>query len=148
MKKLIAFSLAAASSLVISNSAMALPQNITIQADGGNAHAASCFLLRNNNGVTGSCLYACEEAGQLPQSPTLSVMFQEQKILGPQGQLFTNCNVNRNQIVPTLLTAVPGSQIFDQFEQAQTVQTCIGQEGGFLACLLDQAGVWVAVSVR
>ena len=148
MKKLIAFSLAAASSLVISSNAMALPasfgQTITLKADGGNAHAASCYLVRNNDGVTGSCDYECEEAGQLATSPTLSLFFREQKILGA-----TNCNANRTRIVPTLLQILQGSgsMIFDQFEQASPVVMCAGAEGNVLACLLDAQNVIVPVLV-
>ena len=148
MKKLIALSLAAASSLVISSNAMALParfgQAITIQVDGAQAQPTTCYLVRNIDGVSGQCQYACEEQGPSPNSPTLPLSLFEQKVAP-----FTNCWTNSMVIVPTLLRIAQGSMILDQFGFPSVVgNLCMGQEGGILACILDGYGALLPVSVR
>jgi len=133
MKKLIALTLAAASSL-IAGSAMALPYTISIQADGGEAHQAACYLIRNNGGLGGSCDYECDTMGPQDRSPTLSIFFREQKVF-----LHNQCREqNQGVSFATSMSTVDAygqSEIFDQWDYPVRVLAFVGSSFGGAACL-------------
>jgi hypothetical protein len=133
MKKLIALTLAAASSL-IAGSAMALPFTISIKADGGNAHPAMCYLIQNVGGLGGACDYECDIPGPYDRSPTLSIFFREQKVF-----LHNQCREqNQGQAFATAMSTVDfygPSEIFDQWDYPARVLAFAGSSFGGTACL-------------
>ena len=126
MKKLIALSLAAASSLVISN-AMALPNFITLEAERGTPHFAECYLIGEVGSLLGgSCDYECAIEGPQENSPALTVFFREQKTRG-----HVQCGENEGRTIPTwlhLATMYGPSEIFDQWNYRVTLMDFQGSE--------------------
>ena len=147
MKKLIALSLAAASCLMLSSNAMALPANLNMRADGSQAtHPAQCYLIANNDGVAGSCDYLCDIRGPLPQSPSLQITFREWKTF-----LNSSCFSNAGRFVQTFLELGPSvgtpQMIFDQWDYPAVVVSYLGSETGGRAVVANIPGIAIGLSL-
>jgi hypothetical protein len=142
MKKLIALSLAAVSSLMLSGSAMALPRTLAMSAEGRVVHQATCYLIRNNGGVKGSCDYECDIEGPRDFSPTLTVIFREWKNF-----MNSQCLENEGRLVQTFLEDANygfPNQIFDQHDYPAKLVKYVGSEEGGLAIV---EGSYVPISL-
>jgi len=129
MKKLIALSLAAASSFLFASNAMALQQgNRIVTIDGAAPRQAVAYLVANIDNIGGACVYGLDVAGPLNQSPTTTCFIQERKALGA-----SDCFANATRDFPTsvsisTLAPINTCTLPDQFGFRANALTLVGSD--------------------